>query len=164
VAREKDPEWMAHHKEAEVQRKKKRVETIYGKSSGRLASPLAEDAVLNHTMPETTLSNSSREATETPSTGEATLFATSREATLSVSTRETTLPASSREATPSLSMLQTTLPASSREATPSLSMLQTTLSASSREATHVYVYYVKNCINVSLELLIIVFQKLIDQF
>ena len=125
---------------------KKRVETIYGKSSGRLASPLAEDAVLNHTMPETTLSNSSREATETPSTGEATLFATSREATLSVSTRETTLPASSREATPSLSMLQTTL------------------SASSREATHVYVYYVKNCINVSLELLIIVFQKLIDQF
>ncbi|KAI9555457.1 hypothetical protein GHT06_017972 [Daphnia sinensis] len=34
LKREKDSEWIAHHKEAEDQRKRKRVETIYGKTSG----------------------------------------------------------------------------------------------------------------------------------
>jgi hypothetical protein len=32
--REKDSEWIAHHREAEAQRKRKRVETIYGKTFG----------------------------------------------------------------------------------------------------------------------------------
>jgi hypothetical protein len=96
VAREKGPEWMALHKllyrtllytgytEAEVQRKK-RVETIYGKFSGWLASTRAEaeDAVLNRTTRETTLSTSSHEAT--PFTApETTLSSLSCEATPSV--------------------------------------------------------------------------------
>ena len=116
MAREKGPEWMALHKllyrtllytgytEAEVQRKK-RVETIYGKFSGWLASTRAEaeDAVLNHTTPETTLSTSSREATQTPS----------------VSMRETTFSTSSREAPPS-TVPETTLSSLSCEATPSV--------------------------------------------
>ena len=84
---------------------KKRVETIYGKFSGWLASTRAEaeDAVLNHTTPETTLSTSSREATQTPS----------------VSMRETTFSTSSREAPPS-TVPETTLSSLSCEATPSV--------------------------------------------
>ena len=116
MAREKGPEWIVLHKllyrtllytgytEAEVQRKK-RVETIYGKFSGWLASTRAEaeDAVLNHTTPETTLSTSSREATQTPS----------------VSMRETTFSTPSREAPPS-TVPETTLSSLSCEATPSV--------------------------------------------
>ncbi|XP_045035450.1 uncharacterized protein LOC123466330 isoform X1 [Daphnia magna] len=44
LAREKDPEWIAHHKESEIQRKKKRVETMYGKSLGRSTSIWTEAA------------------------------------------------------------------------------------------------------------------------
>ncbi|KAK4030687.1 hypothetical protein OUZ56_024029 [Daphnia magna] len=44
VKRETDSEWIAHHKEAEDQRKKKRVETIYGKTSGYLAATRTEAA------------------------------------------------------------------------------------------------------------------------
>lgn len=44
MAREKDPEWIAHHKESEIQRKKKRVETMYGKSLGRSTSIRTEAA------------------------------------------------------------------------------------------------------------------------
>jgi hypothetical protein len=132
VAREKGPEWIVLHKllyrtllytgytEAEVQRKK-RVETIYGKFSGWLASTRAEaeDAVLNHTTSETTFSTSSREAFPSVSTRETTLFTSSREATPSVSTRETTLSTSFHEATPSTAP-ETTLSSLSCEATPSV--------------------------------------------
>lgn len=149
MAREKGPEWMALHKllyrtllytgytEAEVQRKK-RVETIYGKFSGWLASTRAEaeDAVLNHTTPKTTLATSSREATQTPSVSmrETTFSTSSCEAPPSVSTRETTLFISFREATPSVSTRETTLSTSSHEATPSTAP-ETTLSSLSCEAT-----------------------------
>nr|CAH0101980.1 unnamed protein product [Daphnia galeata] len=44
LKREKDSEWIAHHKEAEDQRKRKRVETIYGKTSGYLAATRTEAA------------------------------------------------------------------------------------------------------------------------
>ncbi len=44
MKRETDSEWIAHHKEAEDQRKKKRVETIYGKTSGYLAATRTEAA------------------------------------------------------------------------------------------------------------------------
>ena len=42
MKREKDSEWIAHHKEAEDQRKRKRVETIYGKTSGCSAATRTE--------------------------------------------------------------------------------------------------------------------------
>ena len=44
MKREKDSEWIAYHKEAEDQRKRKRVETIYGKTSGYLAATRTEAA------------------------------------------------------------------------------------------------------------------------